>query len=111
MKRIAREYPSHGNFHENQIFFYLCDIPHVLLPHHGQRHLPFVRDLFERGKHRARRFFIQACHSLYRMFSALCLRNQHHESFWRDLFDCETHLRDKTNNEAPQIACSRSDIV
>jgi hypothetical protein len=45
------------------------------------------------------------------MFSGLCLRNLHHGSFWRDLFDCETHLRDRTNNEAPQIACSKRDMI
>lgn len=110
MKRIATIFSSHGAFHENPILFYSCNIQHVLL------HTPrpkassiFCHRLIERDKHKARRFIIQACHSLHCMFSALYLRNSHHRVFWRTCLI--VRLIDRTNNEAPQIACSRRVMI
>ena len=46
MKRIAKEYSSHGAFHEKPNLFLIHAIYNTfLLPHQGQRHLPFVTDL------------------------------------------------------------------
>jgi hypothetical protein len=49
---------------------------------------------------------------LYTVCSALLyLRNPHHGGLLEDLFDCGTHSRDRTNNEAHQIACSRRVMI
>ena len=111
MKRIAKKYSSHGAFHENQILFYSCNIQQVLLltPRPKASSI-FVTDLssgtsIKRGVSLFKRVI------LCTICSALCIYGTHVIGLFEDLFDCETHSRDRTNNEASQIACSRRVMI